>query len=328
MKALVTGATGFIGSNVVRALLARGAVVRAFARPGGDRRAIAGLPVEVAEGDLLDGASLLRAARGCDALFHAGAWYAFWPPDHRRIEQANAEGTRNALEAARAAGIRRVVYTSSVGAIGARADGGVADEASPPNLRAMLPGYQRSKHLAEQEALRQNSSGLEVVLVSPTAPVGPWDVKPTPTGRIVVDFLKGRMFGYVHTGLNIVHVADVAQGHVLAAEKGVPGQRYILGNRNMTLREIFEMLSGITGRRAPRLRVPYGVALAYACVDEWTEGRILRRTPRASMDAVRHSRLPMYFDASRARRELGLPQTPVEQAFAEAVAWFRAHGYA
>ena len=327
MKALVTGATGFIGGNLVRELLGDGAQVRALARPGSDRTVLEDLNVEVAEGDVTDPESLRPALAGRDAVFHLAAWYAYWPPDRRRAHRVNVEGTANVLRAAREQGVRRVVHTSSVSTVGVGA-GAPADERATLDPRHLEAGYKRSKYAAEQEALRAHREGLPVVIVNPSAPVGAWDPKPTPTGRVIVDFLKGRMFGYVNTGLNVVHVRDVARGHILALEKGRPGERYILGNRNMSLLEIFATLGRIAGRRPPRLRVPYWAALGFAHMDEAIEGRLLRRTPRATVAEVRLARRHMYFSAAKAVRELGLPQTPVEEAFADAVAWFRQHGYA
>ena len=327
MKALVTGATGFIGSNLVRALLDDGAQVRGLARPGSDRQALEGLSVDIAEGDLLDVASLRRAVAGCDTLFHVAALYAYWPPDRDLFYRVNVEGTRNVLEAARDAGVQRTVFTSSSATIGPANGTRPASEEKLAKTGDLLKGYKESKYLAEQEAIKANAAGFPVVVVNPTAPMGPWDVKPTPTGRIVRDFLLGKMFGYVDTGLNVVHVRDVARGHILAAEKGTPGQRYILGNRNMALREIFQALGTIAGRRPPRLRVPYALALAFAHLDELVEGRMARRTPRATVAEVKLSRKPMYFDASRAVQELGMPQTSVEEALSDAVDWFRDHAH-
>lgn len=326
MRALVTGATGFIGSNVVRELITEGAEVRALARKGSERKALVGLSVDVVEGDLLDRDSLERAVQGCEVVFHVGALYAFWPPAHSEAYRVNVEGTRNILAAARAQGVKRFIHTSSSATIGLPAAGTDGDEATAVSQAEMLKGYKESKYLAEVEALKA-SKEMAVVVVNPTAPVGAWDVKPTPTGRIVLDFMKGRMFGYVDTGLNVVHVRDVARGHILAFEKGRIGERYILGNRNMSLREIFAAIGAIVGRPAPKLKLPYAVALGFACLDELVTGRILHRTPRAAVDEVRLAHKRMYFSAAKAVRELGMPQTPVESAFADAVSWFKAYGY-
>ena len=328
MKAAVTGATGFIGGNLVRELLDQGASVRAMVRPGSDHTAIEGLNVEIAEADLLgEEEPMRRALSGCDALFHVGALYAYWPPDHGLAYRTNVEGTKKILSAATKAGVKRVVHTSSSAAIGLPKDGSPGTEETPVDTRQLLAGYKRSKYLSELEALKAGINGLETVIVNPTTPVGPGDVKPTPTGRIIVDFLKQRMFGYLETGLNLVHVGDVAKGHVLAYEKGKPGHRYILGNRNMTLREIFQTLARITGLRPPKVRIPYWVALAFAYADEMVEGRLLRRTPRATTAEVQLARKRMFFDPAKSRAELGLPQTPVDDGLAEAVGWFREHGY-
>ena len=329
MRAVVTGATGFIGGNLVRELVDQGAIVRAMARPGSDRKAIEGLNVEVAEADLLGSEDAMRRAlSGCDALFHVGALYSYWPPDHGLAYRTNVEGTKKILDAARQEGVKRAVFTSSSAAIGLPKDGSPGTEETPVDTRALLAGYKRSKYLAEVEAVKAQFEGLETVIVNPTTPVGPGDVKPTPTGRIIVDFLKQRMFGYLETGLNLVHVRDVVKGHVLAFEKGKPGHRYILGNRNMTLHEIFHSLARITGLAPPKIRIPYWFAIAFAQVDEVIEGRLLRRTPRATSAEVKLAKKRMFFDASKAQTELGLPQTPVEEGLAEAVGWFREHGYA
>ena len=328
MKALVTGATGFIGSNLVRELLAQGVHVRALARPGGDRRAIEQLSVEVMEGDLLNVESLRTALEGCDALFHVAALYSYWPSGGEDIYRVNVEGTRNVLRVATEQGVKKAVYTSSSATMGLAKGEGEANEETPMDPRNLLRGYKESKYLGELEALKANMDGLPVVIVNPTAPIGPWDVKPTPTGRIVLDFLKGKMFGYLNTGLNVIHVGDVAKGHILAWEKGRPGHRYILGNRNMSLREMFAMIGSLIGKPAPRWRVPYAVALAFAYANEAILGRLLRRQPMATVNEVKLSRKHMYFSVQKARRELDLPQTPVEEAFSDAVGWFRSHGYA
>ena len=329
MKAAVTGATGFIGGNLVRELLDQGASVRAVVRPGANHKAIEGLNVELAEADLLgEEEAMERAMSGCDALFHVGALYTYWPPDHSLAYRTNVEGTKKVLNAARKAGVKRAVHTSSSAAIGLPRDGAPGTEETPVDTRGLLAGYKRSKYLSEVEALKAGMSGLETVIVNPTTPVGQGDVKPTPTGRIIVDFLKQRMFGYLETGLNLIHVRDVAKGHVLAFEKGKAGHRYILGNRDMTLREIFLALAGITGLKPPKIRIPYWFALAFAHADEAIEGRLLRRAPRATTAEVRLAKKRMFFDPGKARAELGLPQTSVETGLAEAVGWFREHGYA
>lgn len=327
MDTLVTGGTGFIGANVARELVAAGATVRVLARPGGDRRALAGVKVEIVEGDLLDRASVRRALGGVRSVYHVAADYRLWTPDPARLYRTNVDGTRVVLEAAGEAGVTRVVHTSSVGAVGIPEDGRPGTEDTPVTLADMVGHYKRSKFLAEQVALEFARRGLPVVIVNPSAPIGPWDVKPTPTGQMIVDFMRGRMLASVDTGLNIVHVRDVARGHLLAAERGTPGQRYILGHRDLSLADIFGVLAEITGRRAPRFRVPYAVAwLGAACCE--TVARVTGRPPAVPLTAVRMARKRMYFSPARAVRELGLPQTDVRTALADAVAWFEVHGYA
>lgn len=327
MDALVTGGTGFVGANVVRELLREGATVRVLARPGGDRRALAGLPVEVCEGDLDRPATLAGAVAGVATVFHVAADYRLWTRDPQTLFRTNVDGTRALLEAAGQAGARRVVYTSTVGALGIPADGSPGTEDTPVTLADMVGPYKRSKFLAEQVALDFARSGLPVVVVNPAAPVGPWDVKPTPTGRMIVDFMRGRLYGTLDTGLNLVHVRDVARGHLLAAERGKPGERYILGAEDVSLVEIVRRLAEITGRPAPRLRVPYALAwCSAACLEQ--VARVTRRPPPFSLTAVRMARKRMYFSPARAVRELGLPQTDTRTALREAVEWFAAHGYA
>jgi dihydroflavonol-4-reductase len=327
MDALVTGGTGFVGANVVRELLGEGATVRVLARAGGERLALRGLSVEIVEGDLLDPASLGRAARGVETVFHVAADYRLWARDPRELFRTNVEGTRAMLEAAASAGAKRIVYTSTVGALGLPHDGTPGTEATPASLGDMVGPYKASKFLAEQVAREMADAGAPIVVVNPSAPVGPWDVKPTPTGQMIVDFMRGRMFASLDTGLNLVHVRDVARGHLLAARYGRVGERYILGHANLSLREIFGLLAVITGRRPPRVRIPYAVAwLGAACVEGGA--RIRGRVPQVSLTAVRMAKKRMYFDPSKAVSELGLPQTDVRQALEDAVAWFREHGRA
>jgi dihydroflavonol-4-reductase len=320
---LVTGGTGFIGANVVRELLAAGATVRVLARPGGDRRALDGVRVEIAEGDLLDAASVRRAATGVQTVFHVAADYRLWTPEPAALYRANVEGTRAVLEAAAEVGVGRVVHTSSVGALGIPRDGTPGTEDTPVALADMVGHYKRSKFLAEQVALDFARRGLPVVVVNPSAPVGPWDVKPTPTGQMIVDFMRGRMVATLDTGLNVVHVRDVARGHLLAAERGKPGERYILGHArgNLSLAAIFELLAGLTGGRAPRFRVPYALAWCGAAACEGL-ARVTGRPPAVPLTAVRMARKRMYFDPGKAVRDLGLPQTEPRAALADAVAWF------
>jgi dihydroflavonol-4-reductase len=327
MDALVTGGTGFIGANLVRELLSAGATVRVLARSSSDRRALAGLPVEVREGDLLDPASLRHAVVGVSRVFHVAADYRLWVRDPPLLYRANVEGTRAVLEAAAEAGAGRIVHTSSVGALGIPRDGTPGTEETPVSLDHMVGPYKRSKYLAEQVAMELAAKGAPVVIVNPSAPVGPWDVKPTPTGQMIVDFMRGKMFATLDTGLNLVHVRDVARGHLLAAERGRVGQRYILGNANLSLAAIGTLLAEITGRQAPRLRVPYAVAW---CTSLCTEvvARVRGGPPAIPLTAVRMARKRMYFSAAKAVRELGVPSTDVRVALRDAVEWFAAHGYA
>ncbi|MBI1962246.1 MAG: NAD-dependent epimerase/dehydratase family protein [Candidatus Rokubacteria bacterium] len=326
LDALVTGGTGFVGANVVRELLAQGRTVRVLARPRGERRALAGLRVEIAEGDLLDAASLRRAVAGVHTVFHVAADYRLWAPDPRELFRANVEGTRAVLQSAADAGVARVVYTSTVGALGIPPDGSPGTEDTPVSLRDMVGPYKASKFLAEQVALGFARAGLPVVIVNPSAPVGPWDVKPTPTGRMVVDFLEGRMVGTLDTGLNVVHVRDVARGHLLAAERGKLGDKYILGHANLSLAEIGALLAEIAGSRVPRLRIPYAVAWLAAAGME-VAARATGTAPRVPLTAVRMAKKRMYFSPAKAVSELGLPQTPAREALRDAAAWFVEHGY-
>jgi dihydroflavonol-4-reductase len=327
MDALVTGATGFVGANVVRELLRDGASVRALARPGGDRRALAGLTLEIVEGDLLDSASLRRAVAGARTVYHVAADYRLWARDTRPLFRTNVDGTRAVLTAVGEAGATRIVYTSSVGALGIPKDGSPGTESTPVSLADMVGPYKQSKFLGEQVAIELAGQGLPVVIVNPSAPIGPWDVKPTPTGQMIVDFMRGRMMATVDTGLNLVHVRDVARGHLLAASRGRFGEKYILGNTNVSLAELGRLLAPITGRRPPRFRVPYAVAWTTAAALEGVS-LVTRRPPKVPLTAVRMARKRMYFSSAKAVRELGLPQTDVKEALADAVEWFSAHGYA
>jgi dihydroflavonol-4-reductase len=327
VTALVTGGTGFVGAHLVRALLREGETVRCLVRRGSDPRNLAGLPVEVVEGDITDPAATARAVRGCETVFHAAAAYSLWVRDPAAMYGANVGGTRTVLAAAGEAGAKRIVYTSTVGALGNPGDGRPGTEDTPVTLAEMVGHYKRSKFLAEQEASLLARAGLPVVIVNPTAPVGAYDVKPTPTGQMIVDFLRGRMRGVLRTGLNLVAASDVAAGHLLAAERGKVGERYILGHANLMLEEIFALLSRLTGIPAPRLRIPYGVAFAAAVAAE-AVSRLTGRPPRIPLTGVRMARKVMFFDPAKAVRELGLPQTPAEEALREAVGWFTAHGYA
>jgi dihydroflavonol-4-reductase len=332
MKCFVTGASGFIGANLVRQLLAAGHTVKALVRTGADLRGLAGVDFESVEGDISQRAVLEGAMRGCDWCFHVAASYHFWLRDYRPMYAANVEGTRNVLEAAGAAGCGRIVYTSTVGCIGLPrvTDGRLAptDEATPVTGEQMSNHYKRSKWQGEEVARELAAKGLPVVIVNPSAPIGPFDVKPTPTGKIIVDVLNRKMPAYMDTGLNWVHVRDVAAGEILAAEKGRVGERYILGHAegNWTMRETLEVLEELTGMPAPKLRVPYTVALLAAYGDEAISA-ISGRPPKAPLAGVRMAKYKMFFNPAKAIRELGLPQTPPRQAFAEAVDWFRKNGY-
>ena len=300
--------------------------MRVLARAGGDRRALEGTPVEIVDGDLLDAGSVRRAVAGVQTVYHVAADYRLWTPNPAELYRANVDGTRAVLEAAGEAGVGRIVHTSSVAALGLPEDGRPGTEDTPVALDDMVSHYERSKFLAERVALDFARRGLPVVVVNPAVPFGPWDIKPTPTGRMVVDFMRGRMLGVVDTGLNIVHVRDVARGHLLAAQRGKPGERYILGHRNLSLAEVFAILADVTGRRPPRLTVPYAMAwLAGACCQGLA--RLTGRPPAVSLTEVRMARKRRFFSPARAVRELGLPQTDVREAMADAVAWFGAHGY-
>ena len=324
---VVTGASGFVGFHVAKVLCERGERVRVLVRKTSRREHLAGLRLEIVEGDLGDPQSLARAFDGAARLYHVAAAYTFGSRDPARIYADNVEGTRNVLQAAADARVERVVYTSTVGALATSKRDSVSDETTPVSKRDMISHYKVSKFMAQQVAEEFAQSGLDVVIVNPSAPVGPFDAKPTPTGKMIVDFLKGKMPAYVDTGLNLVAVEDVAEGHRLAAINGKRGEKYILGNANMHLREILAMLARVSGRKAPRIRVPHALAYAAAACSE-AKARITGGVPDVPMESVRLAQHFMYFDASKAVRELGLPQTPVEDALARAVQWFRANGYA
>jgi dihydroflavonol-4-reductase len=316
--ALVTGASGFLGWHVARLLLDRGYPVRALVRPGSR---VDGLNVETIAGDLRDSASLDRAASSCGLVFHVAADYRLWAKDPADLYRSNVDGTRNLLTAARNAAVERVVYTSTVGCIGVP-HGGVGDETTPVSLDDMAGDYKRSKFLAEQVALEFARDGFPVVIVNPTAPIGDHDVKPTPTGKIVLDFLNGDMPAFIDTGLNVVDVRDTAEGHLLACEHGRPGERYILGSENLTLAQILQKLAAITGRKAPTMRLPYAVAYcAGMCSTAWAG--ITGTPPRVPIDAVRMARKKMWVTHEKARRELGFRPGSAETALRRAVDWFQ-----
>jgi dihydroflavonol-4-reductase len=328
LRAFVTGATGFLGAHVARVLAEQGAELRLLVRPTSDLRNIEGLSGDRVTGDLCSPESLDRAISGCDAVFHVAADYRLWVRDPRQMYRSNVEGTRAVLDAARKNGVRRVVYTSSVATMGFTSNGRPADEESPVSLADMIGHYKRSKFMAEQVALEAGRGGQDVVVVNPSTPVGEMDIKPTPSGRIIVDFLKKKFPAYVDTGLNLVDVTECARGHVAALEKGSRGERYILGGENLTLKEILDKLGAVTGLPSPKVKVPYFMALATGVVDEMITGRLLGKEPRATIDAVRMGRKKMFVSSAKAERELGWQIVPVNQALGRAAAWFRAMGYA
>jgi len=323
MKVLVTGSTGFVGAAVARALNATGTEVRVLIRRDSDLRNLGGLKVEQAYGDLRDRDSLRRALSGCQQLYHVAAHYALWAKDPSVFYEVNVTGTRTLLETARELGIERIVYTSTIGVIGLPVGGGLGTEETPVSLSHMAGDYKRSKYLAEQEVLKLARAGLPVVIVNPSAPVGQGDIKPTPTGQMIVDFMKGRMWAYIETGMNLVDVDDVAVGHLRAMERGRVGERYILGNQNLSLREIFETLSKLTGVKAPRIKLPWQAVLPLAHINSWIADYLTHQSPRIPLEGVRMAKYRMHYDCSKAIRELGLPQTPVETALEKAVRWFR-----
>jgi dihydroflavonol-4-reductase len=328
MLVFVTGATGFVGSHVAQVLAEQGADLRLLVRSSSNPRNIQGLKAERVVGDLRDPTSLEKVMAGCDVLFHVAADYRLWIRDPEQMYRANVDGTRAILQAARNNRVRRVVYTSSVATMGFTSDGQSADENSPVSLDSMIGHYKRSKFMAEEVALKAGKSGMDVVVVNPTTPVGEQDIKPTPTGRIIVDFLKKKFPAYVDTGLNLVDVKECARGHVAALERGRSGERYILGGENLTLKQILDKLAAITGLPSPKVKLPYAVALASGLVDTVVTGLLLGREPRVTLDAVRMGRKKMFVSSAKAGRELGWKTVPVEGALRRAVEWFQANGYA
>ncbi|WP_397448012.1 hopanoid-associated sugar epimerase [Pseudomonas sp. NA-150] len=325
MKILVTGATGFVGSAVARRVLREGHQLIVLARPGSDRRNVQGLDVQVIEADLTRPASLQRACDGCEALFHVAADYRLWAPRPEELYHTNVEGTRALFEAARQAGVSRIVYTSSVATLGIPRDGSSGDELTPVSLEDMIGHYKRSKFLAEELVRELAAKGLPVVIVNPSTPIGPRDIKPTPTGRIVRDAIAGHLPAYVDTGLNVVHVDDVAEGHWLAFQHGLPGERYILGGHNLSLRQLLIEIAEIAGRSPPRWRLPHSVVMPIAHVAEgWA--RLTGTQPIATVEEVRMSKKLMYFSSAKAERELGYAPGPARQALEDAVRWFRQQG--
>ena len=328
MKCFVTGATGFLGSHVARQLHSKGADLRLLVRRSSRTDNIAELPAERVVGDLRELDSLKRGMAGCEFVFHVAADYRLWAVNGQELYQSNVDGTRNILQAARDSSVRRVVYTSSVATMGFGNNGRLTDENAPVGLSNMIGDYKRSKFMAEQLVLDAARGGQDVVMVNPTTPIGERDIKPTPTGQIVVDFLKRKFPAYVDTGLNLVDVKDCAEGHLLAVEKAMPGERYILGGENLTLKQILDKLAAITGLPSPSLRLPYAVAYATGVVDTLVTGRMMKREPRVTLDSVRMGRKKMFVTSAKAERELGWSPGPVDGALQRAVEWFRAHGYA
>jgi len=312
---------------LARSLTAKGYQVRALARPRSSTLTLENTGVEIVQGDLENRESLARALKGCQAVFHCAALYTFWSRDPKEVYRVNVDGTKTLLQEALAAGAEKVVYTSTVSTIGL-AKGAEGTEEMQPAWKDLKGHYKRSKWLGEQEALKMNSSGLPVVVVNPTAPVGPWDVKPTPTGGIIRDFLRRRLPAYVNTGMNLVDVEDVAIGHILAMERGRPGHRYILGHQNMTLKEMLDLLAKITGLKGPRFRAPLGPLIGLSRLDYWAEGKLLRRQPILPLEGLLVAQKPMYVSSGKAVRELGMPQSPIEGALGKAVRWFKEYGRA
>jgi len=327
MLAFLTGATGFLGSHVARALAEHSADLRLLVRANSNTKNIADLKADLVTGDLRDPASLEKGIAGCDVVFHVAADYRLWVRDPEEMYRSNVEGTRAILEAAHKNGVRRVVYTSSVATMGFTSNGQPADENSPVSLDNMIGHYKRSKFMAEQVTIEAARAGQDIVIVNPSTPIGERDIKPTPSGRIIVDFLKKKFPAYVDTGLNLVDATECARGHIAALEKGRSGERYILGGENLTLKQILDKLAAITGLHSPKVRVPYVLALATGVVDEVVTGRIRGREPRATIDAVRMGRKKMFVSSGKAERELGWKCIPVDDSLRRAVDWFRENGY-
>ena len=326
MKVLVTGATGFIGGNLARELWGRGHDVRTLVRPDSNILTIEDTGIERVPGDILDRASVDRAVAGCEAVFHCAAMYTFWSEDPQMVRRTNVDGTVNVIDSAVAGGVSRVVYTSTVSTIGLPKHG-LGDEATSVDPQGFYGHYKQSKYQAEQQTLKMAEGGAPVVVVNPTAPIGPWDVKPTPTGKMVLDFMRRRIPAYLATGLNVVDVADVVEGHILALERGKTGERYILGNQNMTLKELFIKLSDATGLPEPRLRLPYWLVVGAGYVDRAVSSGLLHREPTIPLEGILASKKPALVSCDKAVKELGLPQSPVDGALKKAVQWFAEHDY-
>ncbi len=328
MKVFLTGATGFVGSHVARVYADAGAELRLLTRSSSNLKAIEGMRAEVVVGDLLQPEGLRSAIQGCEAVVHVAADYRLWVRDPRAMYAANVDGTRELLRISREAGVRRVVYTSSVATMGFKSDGTIVDETSPVSINDMIGHYKRSKFLGEIEAIQAARGGQEVITLNPTTPIGAGDLKPTPTGRIIVDFLNKRFPAYVDTGLNLVDVAEVARMHLVALDRGTPGERYILGGENLTLKQILDRMSSITGLPSPTVKVPHAVAMGFAFFDENFTGKLLGREPRATVEALRMGKKMMFASSAKAERELGFKVLPVYAAMRSAIEWFVEHGYA
>jgi dihydroflavonol-4-reductase len=328
MKVFLTGATGFVGSHVARAYAAAGAELRLLTRKSSKLSAIEGITAEVVVGDLRQPESLRTALRGCDALVHVAADYRLWVRDPQEMYSANVDGTRELLKLAREESVGKVVYTSSVATMGFKADGTIVDEATPVSLDDMIGPYKCSKFMAEQEAIQAARTGQHVMILNPTTPIGAGDAKPTPTGRIFVDFLNRKFPAYVDTGLNLVDVSEIARMNVVALERGTPGERYILGGENVSLKQILDRMAVMTGLPSPTMKVPHAVALAFAYFDENFTGKLLGKEPRATVEEVRMSRKMMFASSAKAERELGFRVLPVNTAMRSSIEWFLAHGYA
>jgi dihydroflavonol-4-reductase len=328
MKVFLTGATGFVGSHVAHAFAAQGARLRLLIRPTSRLDNLEGLSAETVTGDLRNPDTFRSALGDCDVLVHVAADYRLWVRDPQAMYAANVDGTRNLLALARELGVTKAVYTSSVATMGFREDGTIVDENTPVSLDDMVGHYKRSKYLAEQEAIAASHNGQHVIVLNPTTPIGANDIKPTPTGQIVVDFLNRKFPAYVDTGLNLVDVDEVARMHVAAVERGRPGERYILGGENLSLKQILDKMSAITGLPSPTMKVPHSVAMAFAFFDETITGRLRGKEPRATMEAVRMGKKKMFASSAKAERDLGFRIVPVYAALRSAIDWFRAHGYA
>ena len=328
MKVFLTGATGFVGSHVARMYAETGAELRLLTRSSSNLNAIQGMGAEIVVGDLLQPESLRTAIRGCEAVVHVAADYRLWVRDPKSMYAANVDGTRELLRIAREEDVRRVVYTSSVATMGFKKDGTIVDESSPVSIDYMIGHYKRSKFLGEQEAVKAARTGQHVMILNPTTPIGPGDAKPTPTGRIIVDFLNKKFPAYVDTGLNLVDVDEVARMHLVALDKGLPGERYILGGENLTLKQILDRMSSITGLPSPTMKVPNAVAMAFAFFDENFTGRLFGKEPRATVEAVRMGQKMMFASSAKAERDLGFKLLPVYAAMRSAIEWFIKHGYA